>query len=432
MKHPLQEMMTKRRNGEICGIPSYCSANELVLEQALRRAKQLNTPTLIEATANQVNQFGGYTGMVPADFYKMVLEMAKKIDLPENMIILAGDHLGPLTWQNLPEEEAMANSIELVYQYARAGFTKIHLDTSMKVADDPEGLLSTEVIARRGATLYKAAMRGYEELKAEKPDAMRPVFVIGSEVPIPGGAQEAEDTLAVTSPDAFRDTVSTYRRVFAEEGVADGMNDVIAVVVQPGVEFGDEQVFLYDPEAATDLCNALKEFPEVCFEGHSSDYQSAECLKNMVRDGIAILKVGPALTYGLRESLFALSFMEKELVPEEKQAHFIETLDKVMLANPANWQKHYHGDDKQLALARKYSFSDRCRYYIGQPEVVDAMNKLFDNLREYRIPMNMLHQYLPLSYLKVRDGIIPLDPRELALDGVQNFMDDYEYAVGLQ
>ena len=210
------------------------------------------------------------------------------------------------------------------------------------------------------------------------------------------------------------------------------MNDVIAVVVQPGVEFGDEQVFLYDPEAATDLCNALKEFKEVCFEGHSSDYQSAECLKNMVRDGIAILKVGPALTYGLREALFALSFMEKELVPEEKQAHFIETLDKVMLDNPSNWQKHYHGDDKQLALARKYSFSDRCRYYIGQPEVVDAMNKLFDNLREYRIPMNMLHQYLPVSYLKVRDGIIPLDPRELALDGVQNFMDDYEYAVGLQ
>ena len=82
MKHPLQVMMEKRRNGEICGIPSYCSANELVLEQALRRAKELNTPTLIEATANQVNQFGGYTGMVPADLYNMVLEMAKKIDLP--------------------------------------------------------------------------------------------------------------------------------------------------------------------------------------------------------------------------------------------------------------------------------------------------------------------------------------------------------------
>ena len=180
MKHPLQEMMDKRRQGIRCGIPSYCSANELVIEIALRRAKERNIPVLIEATANQVNQFGGYTGMKPADFYQMVLKMAKDIDLPENMMILAGDHLGPLTWQKLPEAEAMKNSVELVYQYARAGFTKIHLDTSMKVADDAPGLLKTEVIARRGAQLYKAAMKGYEELKAEKPDAMRPVFVIGT------------------------------------------------------------------------------------------------------------------------------------------------------------------------------------------------------------------------------------------------------------
>lgn len=431
MKHPIQEMMENRRQGIKCGIPSYCSANELVLETALRRAKAQNTPVLIEATANQVNQFGGYTGMLPKDFYQMVLKMAEEIGVPEHQIILAGDHLGPLTWQNLPEKEAMENSVELVYQYARAGFTKIHLDTSMKVADDPEGLLSTETIARRGAILYKATMKGYEELKAEKPDAIRPVFVIGSEVPIPGGAQEAEDTLAVTSPDAFRDTVATYRRVWREEGVEDGMKDVVAVVVQPGVEFGDDQVFLYDHDAATQLCAALGEFPEVCFEGHSTDYQSAECLKAMVQDGIAILKVGPALTYGLRESLFSLSLMEKELVPQEKQAHFIETLEKVMLDNPGNWKKHYHGDDHQLALARKYSFSDRCRYYIGQPEVVASMNKLFENLREYPVPMNMLHQYMPVSYVKVRDGLLPLEPKELAMDGVANFMEDYEYAVKL-
>ncbi|MCQ2550100.1 MAG: class II D-tagatose-bisphosphate aldolase, non-catalytic subunit [Lachnospiraceae bacterium] len=431
MKHPLQEMMDKRREGIKCGIPSYCSANELVLLNALRRAKALNNAVLIEATANQVNQYGGYTGMVPKDFYNMVMEMAKEVGVDENQIILAGDHLGPLTWQNLPEAEAMEKSIELVYQYTKAGFTKIHLDTSMKVADDPEGLLSTETIARRGATLYKAAMKGYAELKAQKPDAMRPVFVIGSEVPIPGGAQEAEDSLAVTSPAAFQDTVATYRKVFAAEGVEEGMKDVIAVVVQPGVEFGDDQVFLYDHDAATNLCAALQEYPEVCFEGHSTDYQSKECLKKMVEDGIAILKVGPALTYGLREALFSLSFMEKELVPEEERANFIETLEKVMLEKPDNWKKHYHGDDKQLALARKYSFSDRCRYYIGLPEVVDAMNKLFANLNTYKIPMNMLHQYMPISYAKVRDGVLPLDPKELAIDGIQFFMDDYEYAVTL-
>ena len=431
MKHPMQEMMEKRRQGIKCGIPSYCSANELVLEIALRRAKMLNQPVLIEATANQVNQYGGYTGMLPKDFYKLVLDMAAAIDLPEQMVILAGDHLGPLTWQNLPEAEAMEKSIELVYQYTRAGFTKIHLDTSMKVADDAEGLLSTEVIARRGATLYKAAIKGYEELKAEKPEAIRPVFIIGSEVPIPGGAQEAEDSLAVTSVEAFKDTVATYKRVWEEEGVGTGMEDVIAVVVQPGVEFGDDQVFLYDHDAATELCEALKEFPEVCFEGHSTDYQSAKCLKAMVEDGIAILKVGPALTYGLREALFSMSFMENELVPAEERSNFIDVLENTMLANPGNWQKHYHGDEKQLHLARKYSFSDRARYYIGQPEVLEAMNKLFANLNTYKIPLNMLHQYMPLTYAKVRDGELPLDAKELAMDGVTNFMLDYEYAVTL-
>ena len=429
MKHPLQVMMEKRRQGIRCGIPSYCSANELVLEIALRRAKEQNTPVLIEATANQVNQFGGYTGMMPKDFYQMVLKMAEEIGLPENMIILAGDHLGPLTWQKLPEKEAMANSYELVYQYARAGFTKIHLDTSMKVADDAEGLLQTEVIARRGATLYKAAMKGYEELLAEKPDAIRPVFIIGSEVPIPGGATEAEDTLAVTKPEAFLDTVNTYTRVWTEEGVGEGTKDVIAVVVQPGVEFGDEQVFDYNSEAAQELCAMLKEYPDFCFEGHSTDYQTPKCLYDMVTDGIAILKVGPALTFGLREALFALSKMEAELVPAEERANFIDVLEATMLANPANWAKHYHGDEKQLALCRKYSYSDRARYYIGQPEVVAAMNKLFDNLRKYTIPTNMLHQYMPLSYNKIRNGELALDPRELAMDGVAQYMADYEQAV---
>ena len=431
MKHPMQEMMEKRRQGIKCGIPSYCTANELALEIALRRAKMLNQPVLIEATANQVNQYGGYTGMLPKDFYKLVLDMAAAIDLPEQMVILAGDHLGPLTWQNLPEAEAMEKSIELVYQYTRAGFTKIHLDTSMKVADDAEGLLSTEVIARRGATLYKAAIKGYEELKAEKPEAIRPVFVVGSEVPIPGGAQEAEDSLAVTSVAAFKDTVATYKRVWEEEGVGEGMNDVIAVVVQPGVEFGDDQVFLYDSAAAAELCAALKEFPEVCFEGHSTDYQSPACLKAMVEDGIAILKVGPALTYGLREALFSMSLMENELVPAEERSNFIDVLESTMLANRGNWQKHYHGDEKQLHLARKYSFSDRARYYMGQPEVLAAMEKLFTNLDTYKIPLNMLHQYMPLTYAKVRDGELPLKAKELAMDGVTNFMLDYEYAVTL-
>lgn len=429
-KNPMQVMMDRRRSGEKIGIPSYCTANELVIEEILLRAKETGFPTLIEATANQVNQFGGYTGMKPADYYKFVLDMAKKIGCPEELVILAGDHLGPLTWQDLPEEEAMKNAEELVYQYTRAGFTKIHLDTSMKVADDPEGVLSTETIARRGVKLYQVCMRAYADLLKENPEAVRPVFIIGSEVPIPGGAQEAEDTLSVTSPEAFEDTVNTYRRMFKEAGAEDGWKDVIAVVVQPGVEFGDDQVFLYDSKAAEALTEQLKKYPEVVFEGHSTDYQSAESLRDMVTDGICILKVGPSLTYAMREAVFALSMMEKELVPAEEQAYLIETLEHVMTDEPGNWQKHYHGSLRELALARKYSFSDRARYYMGDKKVIAAIDKLFGNLRRYTIPMNMLHQYMPLQFDKVRTGSLSMDPKALVQDAILQFLYDYEYAAG--
>ena len=429
MKHPLQEMIARRNAGQICGIPSYCTANELALEAALLRAKALDKPVLIEATANQVNQFGGYTGMKPADFYALVLKLAERIGVPERQLILAGDHLGPLTWQNEPEAGAMDKAETLVYEFVLAGFTKIHLDTSMKLADDPEGPLATEVVARRGIRLYRACMRAYDALKQKRPDAPRPVFVIGSEVPIPGGAQQEEDTLAVTRPEAFRDTVDTYKRCFAEAGLADGWNDVIAIVVQPGVEFGDDQVFLYNRENARALSAALHDYPTIVFEGHSSDYQTAECLRQMVEDGIAILKVGPALTYGLREALFALSFMEGELVPAEERADFPGVLERVMLEQPGNWKKHYHGDEHALWLARRYSYSDRARYYINLPEVQESIDRLFNNLTRYEIPMNMLHQYMPCQYDAIRAGELEKTPRALALYGIMRYMADYEYAT---
>ena len=429
-KHPLQVMMDRRRNGEKIGIPSYCSANKYVLEAALERAKKLNQPTLIEATANQVNQFGGYTGMLPIDFKNFVMGMAKELGVDESLVILGGDHLGPLTWVNETEAEAMAKSEELVRQFVLAGFTKIHLDTSMKLGDDSkEEMLATEVIARRGVKLYKVCMEAYDELLKTNPDAMRPVFIIGSEVPIPGGAQEEEEGISVTKPEAFRDTVDTYKRIFAEEGVEDAWSDVIAVVVQPGVEFGDAQVFYYDSEAATALTDSLKDYPEIVFEGHSTDYQSKKCLKAMVEDGIAILKVGPALTFGLREVLFALDKIEEALVPEEKRAHFVDVLEEVMLANPKNWQKHYHGTEEELAFARKYSFSDRARYYIGEEKVQNSIDKLLANLDETGIPMSILHQYLPKQYDKVVAGELENKPVELIKDGVVLYMEDYEYAA---
>ncbi|MBQ7219427.1 MAG: class II D-tagatose-bisphosphate aldolase, non-catalytic subunit [Synergistaceae bacterium] len=430
MKNPLLAMIEKRRAGIITGIPSYCTANELAIEAILEQGLRFDSPILIEGTANQINQFGGYTGMKPADFRDYVYAIADKVGFDRERIIIGGDHMGPLVWSNLPEAEAMANSRELLRQCVLAGFTKIHLDTSMKVADDPKDeRLSDEVIAERGATLLEVCEATYQELLKAKPDAMRPAYIIGSEVPIPGGAQEEDAGLQVTSVKDFEATLETYRRKFEEHGISERWNDVIAVVVQPGVEFGDKDIHAYDRQAAKELSSALKNHPNVVFEGHSTDYQPPEKLREMVEDGIAILKVGPALTFKLREGLFALSMIEKELVPAEKRADFIETLERVMLAHPANWQKHYHGTDEEKRIARKYSYSDRCRYYFSLPEIKAAITKLLANIDSAEIPAGMLSQFMPRQYRRVRDGKLPMKAAALVKDCVAECAEGYNYAV---
>lgn len=429
----MREMLEKRRKGmKFAGIPSFCTANDLVIEACLKQAMRFGDDVLVEATANQVNQFGGYTGMKPADYRDFVYEIADNIGFPREKIILGGDHLGPLTWQNEPEKEAMEKAVELVRMFVLAGFKKIHLDTSMRVADDPaDRPLSDETIAGRGAVLYEACENAYQELLRENPGEIRPAFIIGSEVPIPGGAQTAESSISVTEPADVENTLAVYRQEFAKRGLEDAFENIIGIVVQPGVEFGDEDIFHYNRVNAAELTTSMKKYNNIVMEGHSTDYQSPKELKEMVEDGIAILKVGPALTFSLREGLFALSLMEKQLVPAEKQANFIEVMEETMLRNPSNWQKHYHGTEEELANKRKYSFSDRCRYYFALPEMKEAVGKLFRNLDETEIPLSMLRQYMPVQYVKVRDGILPRTARELAEDCVVHLIEDYNYATKL-
>ncbi|MDD6272032.1 MAG: class II D-tagatose-bisphosphate aldolase, non-catalytic subunit [Bacilli bacterium] len=430
MKNILVDMVEKRKMGIHSGIPSFCSANKIVIEAIMEQSKRFDDYVLIEATSNQVNQFGGYMSMTPKDFKDYVYEIAEKISFDKDKIILGGDHLGPQPWQDLDEKEAMENSKKLVRLCVESGYMKIHLDTSMKLGSDPKDEpLDPSVVARRGAILYEECEKAFKELKKKNPNAIHPVFVIGSEVPIPGGSQEEEDSLKVTDPDDFENTLKAYKKEFSKKGLDDAWNYIIAVVVQPGVEFGNADIHQYNRLESKKLCDCLKKYPDIVFEGHSTDYQPPEKLREMVEDGIAIIKVGPALTFSLREALFSLAMMEKELVKKEEWSNFIEVLDEVMLENPKNWKKHYHGSEKQIALARKYSFSDRCRYYLTDPKVVSAMQKLFSNFDEVNIPLHMLHQYMPNQYIKVRDGKLELKARELVKDHIVNLVEDYNYAV---
>lgn len=433
-QNPLKKIVELQKQGKNVGIYSVCSANGYVIEAAFKRGLSDGSCVLIESTANQCDQNGGYTGMTPADFKKFVLEIADRNGFDRNRIFLGGDHLGPLTFAYKDEAEAMADSEELIRHYVAAGFTKIHIDTSMKVNSDPEDVrLSDEIIAGRGAHLAKVAEETYKELLERDPEAIPPVYVIGSEVPIPGGAVGAEDNgVQVTKVEDFKNTVAAFEKAFAKEGLdKDVWERVIGVVVQPGVEEKDSGCTEYDREKAKDLMAAIKDFSTLVFEGHSTDYQTKIKLRELVEDGVGILKVGPGLTFAMREAMFALENIEKELIygTDTEPSKFAEVLDAEMLKNDKNWKKHYQGTELEIRLKRKYSFSDRCRYYMPTPAVEAAADRLLTNLRTLGIPLNLLSQFMPIQYTKVREGYLKNDPVELIEDRIINTIDEYLYGT---
>jgi D-tagatose-1,6-bisphosphate aldolase subunit GatZ/KbaZ len=425
----LDEVVRAHKRGEVRGIPSICSAHPYVLRAAIRRALSGGS-LLVEATCNQVNQHGGYTGMTPAVFVGYLRDLTQAAGLPFERLILGGDHLGPSVWQELPSRAAMHEAEMLVRQCVEAGFVKLHLDASMRLADDdPSRPLEVEIASRRAAALAKVA----EETHAAHPERAAPRYVIGTEVPAPGGSIEGAGRVDVTSVAAVRQTIDAAREAFLRQGLVTAWDRVMAVVVQPGVEFGDDFVLDYEAGAARALSAFIETEPQLVYEAHSTDYQRPGALGEMVRDHFAVLKVGPALTFAFREAVFALAMIEDELLTgmqAAKSSRFIEVLDRAMLRKPEHWVRHYRGTPQEMARARKYSLSDRSRYYWTDDEVRRALERLIANLGTQPIPWTLLSQFLPGAAERVREGVLERTPQALLVDGVERMLEVYAAACG--
>jgi D-tagatose 6-phosphate 4-epimerase len=418
-QNPLHDIAAWRDRAGPSGIPSVCSAHPLVLEASMRATLPTRLPLLIEATCNQVNQDGGYTGMTPKDFRNFVERIAAENGFPLERIILAGDHLGPNPWKRLPAEEAMDKAEVMISAFAAAGFSKLHLDCSMGCQGEPVALKDDE-IASRAARLAAAA-----ESALPDADIPKPVYVIGTEVPIPGGAMHALDELELTTPDDARRTVQIHEAAFAQAGQSDAFTRVIAVVVQPGVEFGSHNVVDYNSSKAQALSATLKDMPGLVFEAHSTDYQTRANLTALVQDGSAVLKVGPGLTFVLREALYGLDAIAEELFPGRREETLRATMEGIMLAAPDNWAKYYEGSNAELALQRHFSYSDRIRYYWPQREADAAVERLFEVLGDTELPETLVGQYLGARYEAVRSRRLAPVARSLALASVESLMQDY-------
>jgi D-tagatose-1,6-bisphosphate aldolase subunit GatZ/KbaZ len=423
MSELLLDLARRRLADPTIGITSVCSAHPLVVEAAVEQALDDGGPLLVEATSNQVDQFGGYTGMRPGDFRDLVTGIAERAGLPRERVLLGGDHLGPNRWRALGAEDAMRRAEELVTEYVEAGFCKIHLDTSMVCAGDPAPLTDAHV-AERAARLARVA-----EDQARHGDHA-PVYVIGTEVPVPGGAQENIERLEPTSPEAASRTIEAHRQAFDAAGVGAAWERVIGLVVQPGVEFDHHHVVDYDRRRTKALTAVLDDHPGMVFEAHSTDCQTTEGLAALVEDRWAILKVGPWLTFALREALFALAAIEDELVPPDRRSRLAHVVEETMLAKPEWWQDYYPGGAEEQRLARRYSYSDRIRYYWSDPVVAEAQERLLVNLGDQDVPLPLISAHLPQQYESVRRGELPVDPRAMAIHRVRGVLAAYSRACG--
>ena len=212
------------------------------------------------------------------------------------------------------------------------------------------------------------------------PPGSSPVlYVIGTEVPAPGGESVAGAGPAVSSADEIHHTLELFRAAFAEQDVTSAWERVIGLVVQPGVEFGENIIFDYDRQKASSLSSALPNDPPLVYEAHSTDYQKPVALAEMVEDHFAILKVGPWLTFAFREAVFALSAIEHEWLGHRRGVRLSQVrdaLEAAMLRNPAYWRSYYRGNEDEMRFARVYSYSDRCRYYWVDATVQQELAQL--------------------------------------------------------
>jgi len=418
------DLIARHKAGEACGIYSVCSAHPLVIEATFTHALRHGAPfALIEATSNQVNQYGGYTGMTPDAFCDYVLSIADRVGLPRSRVLLGGDHLGPNPWTKLDSQTAMARAEQMVADYVAAGFRKIHLDCSMSCADDPVPL-TEDVIAARAARLCATSEAAWANAGGEPP-----VYVIGTEVPVPGGAAEELNSFAVTAPEAALATIDAHRQHFAEAGLDGVWNRVVGLVVQPGVEFDHRKVVDYEPDAAAALSRSIETHPHLLFEAHSTDYQQRQALTCLVRDHFAILKVGPGLSFALREALWALDAIEREWLGE-RASGFRSRMMKLMRADPEHWERYYHSNGSALDFDLQYSLSDRIRYYWPSAEAQVATAKMFANLEAHPAPLPLVSQYLPSAYDAIRRGDADAaQPESMVLAHISTVLDDYHAAV---
>ena len=261
--------------------------------------------------------------------------------------------------------------------------------------------------ACRSATIAERAaraVRGRRSRLAERA-AEPPVYVIGTEVPVPGGATEDLDELAVTTPQAaLRDDRHAPRAVRASAGWPSAWPRVIATVVQPGVEFDHHKVIDYAPEKARALSTFIEPVDAVRLRGAFDRLPDAPAA---CRAGARSLRdpEGRARRYlcAARGACGRSTRSSARCSSADRAPGFARSRSSDA-RRAAHWRKYYHAQPARTRLELQYSLSDRIRYYWPDPQIAAAQRQAVRQPARDPPPLALVSQYLPIAYAACRAG----------------------------
>ena len=288
----------------------------------------------------------------------------------------------------------MAKARDLVRAYVEAGFTKIHLDASMACADDGE--LAEEEIADRAGDARRGGRGALRWGSAALRDRHRSAET---------GRRDRSSSAGLPSPSptpCFEPTSCIAQRSSAG-ACQTALSRVIGIVVQPGVDFGNSQIFAFDRQKAASLSAAVADIPGAAFEAHSTDYQAPGALHDLVASHFAILKVGPELTAAYREAVVAMASIE-EWLPVSGKSGILNVIDDVMIGDPKYW-RDYVGDDARAGLDRLFGLSDRIRYYWPNAAIQKALKALCANIDGASGEVGLIAQFAKLPEGRAGSGL---------------------------
>jgi D-tagatose 6-phosphate 4-epimerase len=132
----------------------------------------------------------------------------------------------------------------------------------------------------------------------------------------------------------------------------------------------------------------------------------------------------------MREALYGLDHIARELDPVWENSALEPQMERIMLAEPKYLVDYYQGASGEQRLLRHYSYSDRIRYYWPAEDAKAAVSRLLAKLDAQPIPEPLISQFLPHCYQAVRQGVIAPRPRPLILEAIRQAFRPYLVATG--